>query len=63
MVEDFTDDMLHREVDPAMLRVRGEMDGTVSGSRRPVRTSPWPYLLILGVLCGEWTLRRRAGLR
>jgi hypothetical protein len=34
-----------------------------SGPRRPLRTHPLPYLLLLGVLCGEWTLRRRRGLR
>lgn len=30
---------------------------------RPLRTSPWPYLLILALLCLEWVGRRRAGLR
>ena len=30
---------------------------------RPLRTSPWPYLLILALLCVEWVGRRRAGLR
>jgi hypothetical protein len=30
---------------------------------RPLRTSPWPYLLILVLLSAEWILRRRAGLR
>jgi hypothetical protein len=34
-----------------------------SGPRRPLRTHPLPYLLLLGLLCGEWTLRRRRGLR
>jgi len=29
----------------------------------PLRTSPWPYLLILALLCAEWVGRRRAGLR
>lgn len=33
------------------------------GGTRPLRTSPWPYLLILGLLCAEWVGRRRAGLR
>lgn len=31
--------------------------------RRPVRTHPLPYLLLLALLAGEWTLRRRRGLR
>ncbi|MBT8337566.1 MAG: VWA domain-containing protein [Gemmatimonadetes bacterium] len=32
-------------------------------SGRPLRTSPWPYLLLLVLLSAEWILRRRAGLR
>ncbi len=30
---------------------------------RPLRTSPWPYLLLITLLCGEWVVRRRIGLR
>ncbi len=33
------------------------------GSGRPLRTSPWPYLLILILLCAEWIGRRHVGLR
>lgn len=33
------------------------------GDGRPLRTSPWPYLLVLALLCAEWIARRRAGLR
>lgn len=29
----------------------------------PLRTTPWPYLAILFLLCGEWIVRRRSGLR
>ncbi len=29
----------------------------------PLRTQPWPYLLVIGLLCGEWIARRRSGLR
>jgi hypothetical protein len=29
----------------------------------PLRTEPWPYLLLIGLLCGEWIGRRRSGLR
>jgi hypothetical protein len=32
-----------------------------SGS--PLRTRPWPYLLVIGLLCAEWIGRRRSGLR
>jgi hypothetical protein len=30
---------------------------------RPLRTQPWPYLLVIGFLCAEWIGRRRSGLR
>jgi hypothetical protein len=30
---------------------------------RPLRTSAWPYLLLLAFLSLEWVGRRRAGLR
>ncbi|WP_405285506.1 hypothetical protein V3331_07860 [Gaopeijia maritima] len=30
---------------------------------RPLRTSPWPWLLLIGLLAAEWILRRRSGLR
>ena len=30
---------------------------------RPLRTSPWPYLLLIILLCAEWVARRRTGLR
>jgi hypothetical protein len=36
------------------------------GERRPgspLRTRPWPYLLVIGLLCAEWIGRRRSGLR
>jgi hypothetical protein len=29
----------------------------------PLRTSPWPYLLVIILLCAEWIGRRRSGLR
>jgi hypothetical protein len=31
--------------------------------RRPLRTHPLPYLVLIGFLCGEWIGRRRKGLR
>ena len=30
---------------------------------RPIRTSPWPYIFIITLLCAEWIGRRRSGLR
>lgn len=29
----------------------------------PLHATPWPYILLLGLLCTEWALRRRWGLR
>ena len=33
------------------------------GLGTPLRTLPWPYLLIIVLLCAEWVVRRRSGLR
>jgi hypothetical protein len=33
------------------------------GRNRPLRTTPWPWLLLAALLAGEWILRRRWGLR
>ncbi len=41
-------------------------DGTgpeVTEAGTPLRTRPWPYLLVLVLLCAEWIGRRRVGLR
>lgn len=37
--------------------------GIHRGRGAPLHTSPWPYGLIVLVLCAEWVLRRRWGLR
>lgn len=34
-----------------------------AGVRRPLHASAWPYVLLVGLLCAEWALRRRWGLR
>lgn len=34
-----------------------------AGAGRPLRTMPWPYLMLLILLSAEWILRRRSGLR
>ena len=41
------------------LRAGAEVERTGS----PLRTRPWPYLLVIGLLCAEWIGRRRSGLR
>ncbi|MDX1494991.1 MAG: hypothetical protein R3253_13065 [Longimicrobiales bacterium] len=49
--------------------VPGLRDGSAPGvegavpSGTPLRTTPWPYLLVITLLCGEWIGRRRSGLR
>ena len=62
-VEPFTGEMLRRALDPAQLTVPVGERGPSTRSGRPLRTWPWPYLLVLGLLCAEWIGRRRAGLR
>lgn len=37
--------------------------GLADGRRSPLRSAWWPYALVVLVLCAEWVLRRRAGLR
>ena len=41
----------------------GGDQAAVAATRRPLRTHPVPYLLLLGLLSPEWILRRRRGLR
>ncbi len=65
-VEAFLDALLRPPGDPEALRSR--MGTAVEGPGRtpvgrPLRSHPLPWLLLVGVLCGEWALRRRAGLR
>ena len=45
------------------LPLRGAALGWSDGGGRPLRTSPWPYALLILLLCGEWIVRRRSGLR
>lgn len=52
---------------PRAVHLTGMDGGLAAGDaprrRRPVRTHPLPFLLLLGLLATEWTLRRRSGLR
>ncbi len=58
----FTAEMLRPAVAPSVLSAPSA-DGGAGRSRRPLRTSSLPYLLVLAALCAEWVGRRRAGLR
>jgi hypothetical protein len=40
-----------------------EAAGAPSAPARPLRESNWPFVAALLLLCAEWLLRRRAGLR
>lgn len=62
-VESFSREALRRPVPPDRL-AQGSVarDGARQGAR-PLRTLPWPYLVVLAALCAEWVGRRRAGLR
>jgi hypothetical protein len=40
-----------------------EPAATAARVGRPLRASPWPYVVLVALLCGEWVLRRRWGLR
>jgi len=37
--------------------------GSEESGTSPLRTKPWPYLLVITLLCAEWVGRRRSGLR
>lgn len=65
-VEARTLEMLPRRVSPDSMGVATAGEGRATAvlqGARPLRTSPWPYLLVLALLCLEWVGRRRVGLR
>ncbi|MDH3271816.1 MAG: hypothetical protein OEN56_10805 [Gemmatimonadota bacterium] len=57
-----THEMVPRRVVPT-IPAQGAGAVDASGLGPPLRTSPWPYLLVILLLCGEWIVRRRIGLR
>jgi hypothetical protein len=58
-----TDEMVPPPIEPAAAAGAGTMVAGAQAAGRPFRTSPWPYLLVIALLCGEWIGRRRSGLR
>lgn len=48
---------------PPVLGSWSSASGPVSDTRSPLRSAWWPYALLVVLLCAEWVLRRRAGLR
>jgi hypothetical protein len=62
-VERFVPEMRWPVADPeTVVRTAGVSGSTRVGGRR-LRTSPFPYLLLIVVLSAEWYLRRERGLR
>ena len=58
-----TSEMLPAPVEPEVSVRTASALGSDDGLGRPLRTTPWPYLLVIILLCGEWVVRRRSGLR
>ena len=62
-VAEATEEMLPVAESPPQPVRRAAVVGVDGGGGRPFRTLPWPYLLIITLLCVEWISRRRSGLR
>jgi hypothetical protein len=56
-------EMLPAPVAPEIPARVASLAGAGDALGRPLRTFPWPYLLVIVLLCGEWIVRRRSGLR
>jgi hypothetical protein len=56
-------DMLPPALEPDFSALGGGASLAPEAPGRPLRTSPLPYLLVIMLLCGEWVVRRRSGLR
>ncbi|MGH7477345.1 MAG: hypothetical protein ACRELD_13820, partial [Longimicrobiales bacterium] len=62
-VESYTADFARATVEWPDIRGDGARPADAGRLRRPLRTSAWPYVAVIMVLCAEWVLRRRWGLR
>lgn len=56
-------EMLPRSAEPTAGNVTAAGGSQDEPAGRPLRTLPWPFLLVIALLCGEWIVRRRSGLR
>ncbi|HUH11849.1 MAG TPA: hypothetical protein VMK65_02020, partial [Longimicrobiales bacterium] len=61
-VERFTPELV-RAVASLPAGGEGRAAGAGAGEGRPLHTFAWPWVLLVGLLCAEWVLRRRQGLR
>jgi hypothetical protein len=56
-------EMSHPRIDPSTIRASAAAGAGPQGPGRPLRHFPLPYLLVIALLCVEWIVRRREGLR
>jgi hypothetical protein len=63
-VESYSAEFMRAPVNLRELRALPRtLAGTNTTSGTPLHATPWPYLLMVLLLCSEWVLRRRWGLR
>jgi hypothetical protein len=63
-VESYSAEFMRAPVDLSGLRSTAAAIGqSERGAGRRLHTSPWPYVLLVLMLCAEWIFRRRWGLR
>jgi len=62
-VEMISGEMIPSSEEPEVPKSTAVMVAGDERSERPIRTYPWPYLLVIILLCTEWIIRRRTGLR
>jgi hypothetical protein len=58
-----TSEMLPSSEVPELPLQAASAAGAAASAGIPLRTQPWPYLLLIVLLCAEWVVRRRSGLR
>jgi hypothetical protein len=63
-MESYSPEFLRRAVDlDALTRAPAALKQAAAGVGRPLHTYSWLYVLLVALLCAEWILRRRWGLR
>ena len=62
-VETFSPELTRPAVALDLSGADGESPAGRAEARTPLRTLPWPYILVVLLLCAEWALRRRWGYR
>lgn len=63
-VESYSAEFMRAPADLSALRsAPAALASTAPGAGRPLHTHMWPYVMLVLLLCAEWILRRRWGLR